>query len=687
MRRCVPQTKLHLTTQCLISNCPGCDHGNSFELYIPAPTRSGLDATFQHHVTTRNFFAWLYGLPLTGRALGKSIVDLKLRIDAYRPGKEDKNAADVLQFAEAQKYLDFRECVDHALAALRLAEALRVPDLWTDAFAHCVGMSHRGLRESIEYEVSRFLCSYSTQLANALQYLSDESKLLVNQARLGMDNRLQNICKSVGVFFEHELSSGFLGLPQAARDHLDRFRSFLHTYYIEQHGFWPPNRFEEEVIQLLICKRMYADFKNLYDHLADTASSPANMDAALGNTGGVCVMQNVRNFDTRQRLQPLPYSLPRIPSVGNATVSAAERKQRRNSWNPIARHREEKDRRNGQRMQALIDSTNRDWSLMDCVLVRKFSEFEIETAVDDLEAVSLSDGRKVRWIAVYAILQILQSIIQAPKQVRNTDGLSYALCCETPARMPWEAERGRSRGPVDDPASTLEPDVQHSHTNTAPPSPGGMTRTVSKTSITSLTASLSGSVKRSSSSTSTVKDRRKTIEGGVAGRSPSRKSSKSRSASLRRFISVKNGELDDDIPAVPKLNTPNKRASFCEIYVPGYGNGLNYVEVQKTDSVTTLPLAEEEVLALPTLPGNVSVSRESSNASNNTTWSKPSSDSETTVSSPDGSDSDLTEKVSSRPKSQRKNTDPSGLNTVHFNTQTWDDMLGLLEKRRFGITK
>jgi hypothetical protein len=154
VRRCVPQTKLHLSTQCLISNCPGCDHGTSYELYIPAPSRAGLDTTFEHHITTRNFFAWLYGLPLTGRALGKSIVDLKLRIDTYRPGKEDANATEVIQFAEAQKYLDFRECVDHALAALRLAEALRVTDLWVDAFAHCVGMSHRGLRESIEFEVS-----------------------------------------------------------------------------------------------------------------------------------------------------------------------------------------------------------------------------------------------------------------------------------------------------------------------------------------------------------------------------------------------------------------------------------------------------------------------------------------------------------------------------------------------------
>lgn len=138
-----------------MSNCEGCrDHIPSWELYLPAAPRSGLDATFDHHMTTRNFFAWLYGLPLAGRALGKSLVDLKLRLDTYRSNDEQKNRTDIISYAETQKYLDFRECVDHAAAALRLAEVLRLDDLWIDAFAHCVGMSHRGLEKSIEYPVS-----------------------------------------------------------------------------------------------------------------------------------------------------------------------------------------------------------------------------------------------------------------------------------------------------------------------------------------------------------------------------------------------------------------------------------------------------------------------------------------------------------------------------------------------------
>jgi hypothetical protein len=114
----------------------------------------GLEETFDHHITTRNFFAWLYNRPLAGRTLGKALVGVKRRMDVYRPDHSSQNALEVVSYAESQRYLDFRECVDHALAALYTAEELEIEDLWVDAFSHCVGLSHRGLRSSVEYAVS-----------------------------------------------------------------------------------------------------------------------------------------------------------------------------------------------------------------------------------------------------------------------------------------------------------------------------------------------------------------------------------------------------------------------------------------------------------------------------------------------------------------------------------------------------
>lgn len=155
--RCVVRNSMHAAVQCVLPNCPGCDPQQTLhELYMPAPPGLGLEDIFQHHVTTRNFFAWLYNRPLVGRTLGKTLVELKGRIDAYRPDDSLQNSLEVVSYAEHQRYLDFRECVDHAVAALYLAEKLQIEDLWVDAFSHCVGMSHRGLRSGIEYAVSTF---------------------------------------------------------------------------------------------------------------------------------------------------------------------------------------------------------------------------------------------------------------------------------------------------------------------------------------------------------------------------------------------------------------------------------------------------------------------------------------------------------------------------------------------------
>ena len=73
-------------------------------------------------------------------------------------------------------------------------------------------------------------------------------------------------------------------------------------------------------------------------------------------------------------------------------------------------------------------------------LVRKYHQFEKETITEDFAPVNMIEGRKVRWIVIYAIFQILASVISAPKEVQDTDGLSYPLCCQKPKTMPWMME-------------------------------------------------------------------------------------------------------------------------------------------------------------------------------------------------------------------------------------------------------
>jgi hypothetical protein len=124
---------------------------NVVELYIPAPEDASREVSFNWHITTRNFFAFVFGKPLVGKKMGQAMVDLQERMRLFRSGRVN-NHQDFLNYAEDQGYRDFVESADYALAMLYYAEHYKLRDVWIDAFAHCVGMNDT-LSLSPEFEV------------------------------------------------------------------------------------------------------------------------------------------------------------------------------------------------------------------------------------------------------------------------------------------------------------------------------------------------------------------------------------------------------------------------------------------------------------------------------------------------------------------------------------------------------
>ena len=122
-----------------------------FELYIPAPKTLSREEAFRYHLTTRNFFAWMFEKPIVGPRLGDALIALRDRMDEWRPYRE-QNEDELLAYIDGQGYTDFRGCCDHALAILQFAEKLQLRELWTDAFAHCAGMWEQ-LDMSTEFKV------------------------------------------------------------------------------------------------------------------------------------------------------------------------------------------------------------------------------------------------------------------------------------------------------------------------------------------------------------------------------------------------------------------------------------------------------------------------------------------------------------------------------------------------------
>ena len=146
------------------------------EIYIPAPAHLSREDAFRYHLTTRNFFAWMYEKPLVGDQLSDALISLHRRLDKWRDDR-DQNLDDILAYIDSGGYTDFRDCPDHALAVLQYAENYEQRELWTDAFVHCTGMWEQ-LDTSAEFEVNQFvLCDRFEPLTLLRSVYREQAKL------------------------------------------------------------------------------------------------------------------------------------------------------------------------------------------------------------------------------------------------------------------------------------------------------------------------------------------------------------------------------------------------------------------------------------------------------------------------------------------------------------------------------
>ncbi|KAL8714775.1 MAG: hypothetical protein Q9220_001288 [cf. Caloplaca sp. 1 TL-2023] len=392
----------------------------AYELFIPAPPGLSRDAAFRYHVTTRNFFAWMFEKPLVGGRLGDALLSLLERMKEFR-ADEDENLEDMLNYLDSQEYTDFRSCPDHALAVLQFAEKNELLELWRDSFCHCAGMS-ADLPASAEFE-----------------FVSRQSSALISRAHLEMDLRIEHAGRSLGNFLEDDLSGAYLGLSSVARTHLDRFRCFLHSFYVAKYSYWPPTRLNRSsaAFPKATFKSMYFEFRNLYEYLVDSGSS-TDMQSNRPADGGICVFQNITAFDKRRKYASLPHPLPLVPEM----VSPSGR-QRSNTVRKIFKNSQaQKSERRAASLAALSAATNpSDIKVMECSLVREYLRFEKSWTLQEKDdSISCSDARKVRWILIYAVLQTLISVTRAPPEVRDTEGVSYPLCCQIAGTPPWDED-------------------------------------------------------------------------------------------------------------------------------------------------------------------------------------------------------------------------------------------------------
>lgn len=272
-----------------------------------------------------------------------------------------------------------------------------------------------------------------------VQATSKVTRALITRAYLEMDLHLGRVSRALRGFLEEELSPSNFGLSIGAQAHLDRFRSFLHSFYVNKFGYWPPER--SAVLSSSLLRSLYFEFQNLYEFIVDMDSSDVLHDKPA--SGGICVLQNVNAFNGRHNYEPLPHPLPLLPDYDSSRGKTHSQRSLRSFKLGSKNAKFEQ----GMTIKtALAMATNTvSAEVLECPLVRDYVSFEREWSPNPQEKISIVDARKVRWIAIYCILQMLISVTRAPKEVRITEDTSYPLCLLTTGTPPWDRSRDYSK--------------------------------------------------------------------------------------------------------------------------------------------------------------------------------------------------------------------------------------------------
>lgn len=386
--------------------------------------------------------------------------------------------------------------------------------------------------------------------------MTRQTRALITRTRMEMDSRLDRCGKQMSTFLSDEFSEARLSLSSAARAHLDGFRTWLQSYYVAKFGYYPPvppvnatTAFPSPIF-----RQMRTEFQKLYNLLVDTTLS-ATDTLPVSRQGGVCILQITKSFDARSGYKSMPYPFPLLPEPTEVPSTP----KRRFSWTTKVEKVKPDDRLV---FNALAKATNRkEEALYDCSLVRAYRGFEKECVLSSAKAgrgekLSPAEGRKIRWLLIYATLQTLNSATLVPEEVRDVHNVPYNLCVLTKQCPPWSVQR---------PYRTL----LRTQTDQA-----------KEDYLQEITKQIEGEIHDKPEIKPDIDYSQRMHQPAPLQlkSQSSRNSVASRKGSVRRAL--------NSLGCMPELQHPSpKKASFHEILVQGYGNGTLNTTCTSSDNI------------------------------------------------------------------------------------------------------
>jgi hypothetical protein len=203
-------------------------------------------------------------------------------------------------------------------------------------------------------------------------------------------------------------------------------------------------------------------------------------------------------------------------------------------------------------------------------LVHAYISFERQKLT---EKVTVAEARKVRWLLVYGVLQMLISVTQAPKEVRDKETASYPLCISMEDCPPW-AEDVRDPATVDQVAARISAELDI------------VSRTIADDSKISIQPDCEAETAEDYFSSSCSSHRDSQVSLSMTPQ-PLRSATLSRTSSIRSGVSSirrsvvgsitrrNSQQRSASIVSSPSGMARAKPGSYREIVIEGYGNGAD----------------------------------------------------------------------------------------------------------------